>query len=190
MEKKLPVRGEVIITGLGGSGVLTMGTLLAEAAVTKYRNVTWFSSYAISKRGGLCECSVIFSDDEIASPLLSQADRVIVTEAAQFRDFEDRVRPGGTMVVEKAGLEAKAEAENIRVIEIPAIETAISLSGTSRGANLVLLGAFVEASKAISPELIGQQIKKTFAQKKRVQKANLEAFEKGRNLVQTYVEKT
>jgi len=190
MEKKSSVRGEVIIAGLGGSGVLTAGTLLAEAAVTRYKNVTWFPSYAISKRGGLCECSVIFSDDNIASPLLSQADRVIVTEAAQFRDFKDRVRPGGTMVVEKTGLEAKAEAKDIRVIEIPAIKTAISLGGTSRGANLVLLGALVEESKVISAELIEQQIKKTYAQKKSVQKANLEAFQKGRNLAQTYVGKT
>lgn len=71
MDKKLPVRGDVIVTGLGGSGVLTIGTMLAEAATTRYKNVTWFPSYAISKRGGLCECTVVFSNDEVASPLLS-----------------------------------------------------------------------------------------------------------------------
>jgi len=183
MKQKLPTRGEVIITGLGGAGALTAGTLLAEAASSKYKNVTWFPSYAISKRGGLCECTVIFSNDEIASPLLSQADGVIVAEAAQFKDFEGRVRPGGTMIVEKTGLESKAERKDIRVIEVQAIETAISLSGTSRGANLVLLGAFVGVTQIISPELIKQQLKEAFASNEKVLKGNLEAFDQGLNLV-------
>ena len=184
MEQKLPAKGEVIISGLGGAGILTAGTLLAEAATTKYKNVTWFPSYAISKRGGLCECTVIFSNDEIASPLLSQADGVIVAEAAQFKDFEDRVRPGGTMVVEKTGLQAKAEREDIRIIKVPAIEMAISLSGTSQGANLILLGAFVGATQIISPKLIKQQLKESFAGKGEVLKGNLEAFDEGLNLVE------
>jgi 2-oxoglutarate ferredoxin oxidoreductase subunit gamma len=183
MKQKLPTRGEVIITGLGGAGVLTAGTLLAEVATSKYKNVTWFPSYAISKRGGLCECTVVFSNDDIASPLLSQADGVIVAEAAQFEDFEGRVRPGGTMIIEKAGLQAKAKRKDIRVIEVPAIETAISLSGTSQGANLVMLGAFVGTTQIISPELIKQQLKETFSGKEEVLKANLKAFEQGLNLV-------
>ncbi|MBC8429560.1 MAG: 2-oxoacid:acceptor oxidoreductase family protein [Dehalococcoidia bacterium] len=184
MEQKLPTKGEVIISGLGGAGILTAGMLLAEAAITKYKNVTWFPSYAISKRGGLCECTVIFSNDEVASPLLSQADGVIVAEAAQFKDFEGRVRPGGTMVVEKTGLQVKAERKDIRIIKVPAIETAINLSGTSQGANLILLGAFVGATQVISPELIKKQLKESFAGKEEVLKGNLEAFDEGLNLVE------
>lgn len=186
MEQKLPAKGEVIVTGLGGAGVLTVGALLAEAATTKYKNVTWFPSYAISKRGGLCECTIVFSDDEIASPLLSQANGVIVAEAAQFKNFEGRVRPGGTMIVEKTRLQAKTERKDIKVIEVPAIETAISLSGTSQGANLILLGAFVEATQTLPPQLIKEEIKKSFARNKKAQRVNLEAFEKGRSIAQSY----
>jgi 2-oxoglutarate ferredoxin oxidoreductase subunit gamma len=186
MGQELPTKGEVIISGLGGAGVLTAGTLLAETATDKFRNVTWFPSYAISKRGGLCECTVVFSDDDIASPLLSQAEGVIVAESSQFKDFERRVRPGGTMVVEKAGLQTKAERKDIKVIEIPAIETAIKISGTSQGANLILLGAFVEATKVLSSELVKQQIEKAFAGKEKALKGNMEAFEEGRNLVKSF----
>ena len=185
MGQKLPARGEVIMTGIGGGGILTAGRLLAEAATAKYKNVTWFPSYAISKRGGLSECTVVFSEGEIASPLLSRADGVIVAEAAQFKDFEGRVHPGGTMIVEKAGLGAKATRKDVRVIEVPAIETAISLSGTSRGANLILLGAFVQATQVISPQLIKQEIKKSFASDEKTRKNNLEAFEKGRSLIKS-----
>ena len=176
-------RGEVIMAGLGGGGILTSGTLLAEAALTKFKNVTWFPSYAISKRGGLCECTVVFSDDEIASPLLSQADGIIVAEAAQFSDFEGRVRPGGTMIVESAGLKAKPRRKDIKIAAVPAIKTAIGLTGGSQVANLVLLGAFIEAAKIIAPELIEQQLEKSFAGKKNVLEINKKAFQEGRNLV-------
>ncbi len=182
MEQGLP-RGKVILSGLGGGGILTSGTLLAEAAVTKYENVTWFPSYAISKRGGFCECTVVFSNDEIASPLLSQADGVVVADSAQFKDYEGRVRPGGTMVVESAELQTKARRKDIRVIEVPAIETAIGISGSSQGANLVMLGAFIEATRLIPTELVKQQIEKSFAGKEKIQTSNLQAFEEGRNLI-------
>ena len=183
MNKEAPIRGEVIMTGLGGAGVLMAGTLLAEAAMARYKNVTWFPSYAISKRGGLCECTVIFSNDEIASPLLSQAYGVIVAEAAQFKAFENRVRPGGTMIVEKTGLESKAERKDIRIIVVPAIEAAIGTGGSSRGANLVLLGAFVGVTQIISPELIKRQLKEAFTGKEKVLVGNLEVFDKGLNIV-------
>ena len=185
MEQKMPARGEVIMTGLGGGGILTSGTLLAEAATTKYKNVTWFPSYAISKRGGLVECTVIFSNDEVASPLLSQADGVIVAEAAQFKDFENRVRPGGTMIVESAGLKTKAERKDIKVIEVPAIETAIGIGGTSQGGNLVLLGALIEATEIIPHQLITQELEKSFAGKEKALKNNIRAFEEGRNIVKS-----
>ena len=62
---------------------------------------------------------------------------------------------------------------------------AISLSGTSRGANLILLGAFVEATQIIPPELIKQRIKETFTGNDKLQKSNVEAFEKGRSLIRS-----
>ncbi len=179
MEKIRSERGEVIITGLGGAGVLTTGTLLAEAAVERYKNVTWFPSYAISKRGGFTECSVVFSNDEIASPLLSQAEGVIVAEAAQFDDFEKRVCSGGTMVVERAGLQAKQTRDDITVVEVPAIETAINSSGTSKGANLILLGAFLNLTGMLPMELIEKQIEKAFSGKEKVLRSNLKSLTDG-----------
>jgi len=183
MEQGLPTRGEVILSGLGGGGVLTSGILLAEAAVTKYENVTWFPSYAIAKRGGFCECTVVFSNAEISSPLLSQAKVVVVADPAQFKDYEDRVHLGGTMIVEKAGLQARTKRKDIRVIEVPAIEATIGISGSSQGANLVLLGAAIEVTQIIPPELIKQQIEKSFAGKEKIQTSNLRAFEEGCNLI-------
>jgi Pyruvate/2-oxoacid:ferredoxin oxidoreductase gamma subunit len=114
------------------------------------------------------------------------ADGVIVTEAAQFKDFEGRVRPGGTMIVEKAALQAETERKSIRVVKIPAFETAISLSGASLGANLILLGAFVMVSQIISPGLTKQRVKEVFVGREKVLKGNLDAFDEGSNLVNNF----
>ena len=183
MGQELTARGEVIMTGLGGGGILTAGLLLASAAVTKYKNVTWFPSYAISKRGGLVECTVIYSNEEISSPLLSQAEVIIIAESTQFKDFESRVRPGGTMIIESAGFQAGSKKEGIPVIKVPAIETSIHITGTSQGANLVLLGVFVEATHTIPAELIQSELEKSFAGKEEALKKNLRVFEEGRNMV-------
>ncbi len=183
MRQELPTRDEVIMTGLGGGGILTAGLLLASAAVTKYKNVTWFPSYAISKRGGLVECTIIYSNEEITSPLLSQAEVIIIAESSQFKDFESRVRPGGMMIIESAGFQAKSKKEDIQLIKLPAIETSIHITGTSQSANLVLLGAFVEATHSIPAELIHSELEKSFVGKEEALKKSLSAFEEGRNMV-------
>ena len=94
MDAGKSVRGEVLMSGVGGGGILTAGLLLAGAATEMYRNVSCFPSYDISKRGGRIECTVIFSDHEIASPLLDRAASVVVAEPARLGEFQDRIRRG------------------------------------------------------------------------------------------------
>jgi len=153
MAKEKPVRHEVIMAGVGGRGVLMAGLLLAQAAMAEYRNVLWFPSYASAMRGGPCECTVVLSHNSIASPILPQARAVIVMETSQVKPFENRVKPGGVMVVESTALSQKVERKDISVIYVPGIEKAVAL-GNPQVSNLFLLGAYLEAGKVISPEAI------------------------------------
>jgi len=97
-------RHDVIMTGVGGKGVLTAGLLLAQAGMARYRNVLWFPSYQAAMRGGPSECTVILSDEDIASPILTQAQALVVMDSSQLRAFEGRVKPGGILITESAGL--------------------------------------------------------------------------------------
>ena len=103
-------RAEVILAGVGGKGILTTGQLLARAGLAQYKYATWLPSYGVMMRGGASECSVILSDEEIASPIIPLADAVIVMGASYFQAFEGRVRPGGVMVFDTAGLAEEVEA--------------------------------------------------------------------------------
>jgi len=168
-------RGEVIFSGIGGGGVLTVGEFVAEAANLEYEHVVWFPNYSAAVRGGPCECFVIYSDDEIASPVLSKVQIVVVLDPAQLKACEDRVRPGGTLVVESTGLQDKVTRDDITVLEVPAIEKA-RVMGNPRGANLIMLGVYVRVSKLISPQLVEKDLESRFGDKAG---PNLEAFRYG-----------
>jgi len=168
-------RGEVIFSGIGGGGVLTVGEFVAEAANLEYEHVVWFPNYSAAVRGGPCECFVIYSDEDIASPVLSKVQIVVILDPAQLKACEGRVRPGGTLVVESTGLQDKVTRDDITVLEVPAIEDA-RVMGNPRGANLIMLGVYVGVSKLISPQLVEKDLKSRFGDKAG---PNLEAFRYG-----------
>ena len=77
MEQNGVTRGEVIVAGLGGSGVKVIGDTLAWATALRYKYVTGVPFYSIAKRGGLSECTIIFAisplppETEYSNDLLS-----------------------------------------------------------------------------------------------------------------------
>jgi 2-oxoglutarate ferredoxin oxidoreductase subunit gamma len=161
MRQKRVATYEVIMSGLGGKGVLLAGEVLARAARFEYEYVTWFPSYSAAKRGGPCECTTIMSEEEIASPVVSQAGAVVVMEPSQLKSFEKRVNPGGLLIVESLGLKDKPGREDIRVLLIPAVERAVAM-GNVQAANFILLGAYLQASGALPLEFIDRELETKF----------------------------
>lgn len=186
MTQEQPGGGELLIAGVGGWGIITIGDLLAKAALKKYKHVVWFPSYATVMRGGESECCVIFSDKKIPSPIIYRSGTVIVLGAWRIKAFEDRVRPGGLMLIDTTGLkdEFKVVRKDIRVEYVPAMETAIRL-GNMRNANLVILGAYVAMTKALPAQLLLEEIKVRFGGKgqEEVVSACKLAFKEGMSLV-------
>ena len=62
------MKQEIIISGFGGQGVLSMGKILAYAALTEGKEVTWMPAYGPEQRGGTANVTVIISDESISSP--------------------------------------------------------------------------------------------------------------------------
>ena len=103
--KGKPAAWELLIAGVGGWGIITIGDLLAKAALKKYKHVVWFPSYATAMRGGESECCIIFSDEKIPSPIIYRSGTVMVLGAWRIKAFEDRVHPGGLMLIDTTGLQ-------------------------------------------------------------------------------------
>ncbi len=171
-------RGEVIFTGIGGGGVLLAGECTVQAAKQAYEHLVWFPNYSSAVRGGPCECTVVFSDEKISSPVLSQVQTVVVLDPAQLKASEKRVRPGGTLIVESTGLTESAERKDITVIEVPALQQARD-AGNVRGANFIILGWYVGTIKAIDPALVEASMEAKFGGNAKALASNLEAFRMG-----------
>jgi len=178
--------GELLIAGVGGWGIVTVGDMLARAASKVYKHVVWFPSYATAMRGGDSECCVIFSDEEIPSPIIYRSGTVMVLGARRIKDFENRVHPGGLILIDTTGLkdEHKVARKDISVEYLPVMETAMRL-GNIRNANLVMLGAYIELTEALPAQLLVVEIEHRFGGegRQKVAAACLQAFDEGMALV-------
>lgn len=150
---------DVFISGFGGQGILLAGQLLAEAAMEKGLNVTFFPSYGVEMRGGTARCTVIISDEEIGSPIVDSPRCVIAMNQPSLLRFQKVVTEGGLLIVNSSLARLEDVTRNgIRVHEVPMSELAIEL-GNARLTNMVALGAYAKLSGALEPGELGAALK-------------------------------
>ena len=142
-----------IFAGFGGQGVLLIGQLIAYAGMYEGRNVSWPPSYGPEMRGGTANCSVVVSDDPIASPVLSMADCVIAMNTPSLEKFEANVNPGGKLFINSSIIEKKATRTDIDVYYVPCNEIADQL-GNPKVLNMAMLGAFLEATNVVKVDSV------------------------------------
>ena len=142
-----------IFAGFGGQGVLLIGQLIAYAGMYEGRNVSWLPSYGPEMRGGTANCSVVVSDDPIASPVLSMADCVIAINTPSLEKFEANVNPGGKLFINSSIIEKKATRTDIDVYYVPCNEIADQL-GNPKVLNMAMLGAFLEATNVVKVDSV------------------------------------
>jgi 2-oxoglutarate ferredoxin oxidoreductase subunit gamma len=149
---------ELVIAGFGGQGILFLGEVLAHAAVIEGKNATWMPAYGPEQRGGTATCTVVIADEPIGSPVVSDPPVVIVMNRPSLDKFEPRVRPAGLLIVNSSLVDRPAERTDVRVVEVDAVREATGL-GDARAANMVLLGAFLEAMPVVSREAVEQALR-------------------------------
>ena len=95
---------EIIISGFGGQGVLSMGKILAYAGLMEGKEVSWMPAYGPEQRGGTANVTVIVSDNPISSPILSEYDTAILLNQPSLEKFESKIKPGGTIIYDSFGI--------------------------------------------------------------------------------------
>ena len=133
---------QFIFAGFGGQGMLMIGKFLAMASMLEGKHVSWLPSYGPEMRGGTANCSVNISDDDVASPIVDQADVVIAMNLPSLDKFEPIVKPGGVLVVNSSIIERKSVRDDITVVYCDAMKIAEEV-GNPTGANVAILGAMM-----------------------------------------------
>ena len=189
MEAKIDKGFRVIFAGLGGHGALAFAELLTEAAAKKYNYVSFVPNYAPNMRGGESESMVVAANEEIDSPLWFEAETVIITSPTAFHLAEKRVSAGGILIVDNSVVHEKAKRKDIKVFYIPARKIA-SEGGEPLTANFILMGAYLEATKALPIETMEETIEFTSkgTSRERLLAANKRALHEGSRLIASYRE--
>ncbi len=173
---------EVIISGFGGQGALFAGQVLAYAGMEEGLHVTWIPSYGPEMRGGTARVTVILSEEEIGSPLVRNPSAVIALNLPSLDRFEPAIKPGGTLIVNRSVVPRDPTRTDLRIVQLPANDLAEKL-GNVKMANLVLLGALIEATGIVSLEAAKKALEKHLAERHRhLLEANKEALETGARL--------
>ena len=175
---------KVICAGFGGQGVMSMGQLLTYAGMIEDKQVSWLPSYGPEMRGGTANCSVMVSDSLIGSPIIDEdATCAIVMNLPSLDKFEIDVLKGGRLLINSSLIDKKASRDDINVFYIPANEVANNL-GNAKVANMVMLGAYIELTKAVEVESIHKALMKVFGERKaHLMDINIDALKKGAELV-------
>ncbi len=136
------MKTEIIMSGFGGQGVMSMGQVVCYAGLAEGKRVSWLPSYGPAMRGGTANCSVVVSDKPVGSPVVSRPDAVIVMNRPSLDRFEPNLKPGGTLVINTSMCDKEPTRTDIKVVKVPATTIASDL-GNIRVANMVALGAFL-----------------------------------------------
>lgn len=173
---------QITCAGFGGQGILALGEIIAIAGMHAGKNVSWLPSYGPESRGGTCNCDVILSDAEVASPVVDHPDVAVLFNQPSLEKFEPRVPQDGLLLYD-AGLGKISEPrDEIRCLGIPFSSIGVEL-GTERVANMVALGVYAAATGSLElAEAVGAMREK-FVGKEAFFPINEKAIEAGMDAV-------
>lgn len=174
------MRYDVQIAGFGGQGVLLAGNLLAYAAIDQGKNVCYFPSYGVEKRGGSATCTVVIADGAVGSPVVGHPSALVALNQNSLERLGARVRPGGVCIVNSSLADAATlDRDDIDIVAVAMNEIAMEL-GDARMVNMVALGAYVALTVAVEVASLASALREALPERNhRFIPANLKAIEAG-----------
>jgi 2-oxoglutarate ferredoxin oxidoreductase subunit gamma len=159
------IHHEIIIAGFGGQGILSVGMLLAHAAMLDGFYVSWLPSYGPEIRGGTANCQIVISEEPVGSPLLESATALIAMNGPSLDKFENIVIPGGMIITDRVLAGRNIFRNDVKKFELPATEMAVEM-GAIVFTNVILLGVLNGAINLISMDSFKKALKIMLPEKK------------------------
>jgi 2-oxoglutarate ferredoxin oxidoreductase subunit gamma len=183
------MKENIICSGFGGQGIMILGKLIAYSAMNHDLNVTWMPSYGAEVRGGTAHCMVVFSDKEIASPIITECTAAIIMNKPSLDKFLKLVKPNKaypkfkSLLLLNSSLEDRdVSKKGVDILRIPMTAIAHEL-GNVRAANMVALGAYSKKRGFFKRSDIAKGIRIAFTGNKDIIDLNIKAFDKGASIV-------
>ncbi|MDD6356539.1 MAG: indolepyruvate oxidoreductase subunit beta [Bacteroidales bacterium] len=186
------MKTDIILSGVGGQGILSIATIIGHAALTNGLYIKQAEVHGMSQRGGDVQSNLRISSAPIASDLipLGGADVIISMEPMEALRYLPYLSKNGWIITsstpfinipnypdtEKVLDELRSHG-NVKLIDI---EKIAKENNIPRSMNMILLGATTEFL-GLGEEKIVESIKTVFAAKgEAVIEMNIKALELGR----------
>ena len=177
------MKKEIIISGFGGQGVLSMGKILAYSGLMENKEVTWMPAYGPEQRGGTANVTVIVSEERISSPILSKYDVAIVLNQPSLDKFEEKVKPGGILIYDGYGIINPPTRKDINVYRIDAMDKAAEMQN-SKVFNMIVLGGLLKVCPVVSTDGISKALFKSLPERHHpLIPLNMQAVAEGMNII-------
>jgi len=194
-------RVDVVLSGVGGQGVLTLAALMGTAAIVDGYDVRVSEVHGMAQRGGSVVCHVKIGE-RVSSPLVMEgsADMLVSLELLETARSLQYLKPKGVVIVNNSALppplsiiagipypgldalieDAKKVASDVYVINANEIAKAL---GSSPSANVVMLGAaWATGRLLLSKDSIFKAMARAFSG--RALDVNKRAFEEGARTIE------
>jgi indolepyruvate ferredoxin oxidoreductase beta subunit len=180
---------DIKLAGVGGQGILSIATVLGEAATAAGLYLKQAEVHGMSQRGGDVQSDLRLSTEPIWSDLipLGGADLIISMEPMEALRYLPYLAPDGVVVTssqpfvnipdypDEPALLAELDALP-HVVRLD-IESAARDSGLPKSANMVLLGLAAPHVGLLTAQQLRDAVARVFARKgEAVVEANLKAF--------------
>ena len=177
------MKTEIIISGFGGQGVLSMGKILAYSGLMDEKEVTWMPAYGPEQRGGTANVTVIVSDERISSPILSKYDVAIVLNQPSLDKFQPKIKPGGILIYDGNGIVNPPSRTDIQVYRIDAMEQAAEMKN-AKVFNMIVLGGLLKVCPVVSTDGLQKALYKSLPERHHhMIPLNMQAVDMGMKLI-------
>jgi indolepyruvate ferredoxin oxidoreductase beta subunit len=183
---------DIILAGVGGQGILTIATIIGNAAAVAGINLKQAEVHGMSQRGGDVQSNLRLSTEPIYSDLIPSggADLIISMEPMEALRYVSCLNEQGWVVTSSTPYKNIPNYPDEQSLsdELNALSHVVTLDieqiakdgGTPKSANVVLLGMAARNIEILSPEELREAIRRVFAVKgEKVVEANLKAFDMG-----------
>ena len=177
------MKKEIIISGFGGQGVLSMGKILAYSGLMEDKEITWMPAYGPEQRGGTANVTVIISDERISSPILSKYDVAIVLNQPSLDKFEPKVKPGGILIYDGYGVMNPPTRKDITVYRVNAMDKAAEMKN-AKVFNMIVLGGLLKVCPVVSTDGLKKALYKSLPERHhKLIPLNMQAVEEGMKII-------
>lgn len=147
------MKKDIILAGVGGQGILSIATIIGEAALHQGLRIKQAEVHGMSQRGGDVQSNLRISSDPISSDLiaLKGADIIISLEPMEALRYLPYLAEDGWIVTNSEPFvnipnypelaDVVAELKKVKNLVMLDVDKIAKDCGNSRAANMVLLGA-------------------------------------------------